>query len=40
MLGGQLAYYYDTMFGPVGASLGYSNRTKKLYFYLSLGYEF
>lgn len=40
MLGAQLAYYYNTMFGPVGATLGYSNRTKDPYFYLSLGYEF
>jgi NTE family protein len=28
------------MFGPLGASLGYSNHTKKPYFYLNLGYEF
>jgi NTE family protein len=40
LLGGQMAYYYDTMFGPIGATLGYSNRTKKPYFYLSLGYSF
>lgn len=40
LLGGQMAYYYDTMFGPIGATLGYSNRTKKPYFYLSLGYAF
>lgn len=40
LLGGQVAYYYNTMAGPVGATLGYSNRTKKLYFYLNLGYEF
>ena len=40
LLGGQIAYYYNTIFGPVGASLGYSNRTKKPYFYLNLGYEF
>ena len=40
MLGGQIAYYYNTMFGPLGASLGYSNRTKKPYLYINLGYEF
>lgn len=40
LLGGQLAYYYNTMFGPVGATIGYSNRTKKPYFFLNLGYEF
>jgi NTE family protein len=39
LLGGQIAYYYNTMFGPLGASLGYSNRTKEPYFYLNLGYE-
>lgn len=40
LLGGQIAYYYNTIFGPIGASLGYSNRTKKPYFFLNLGYEF
>ena len=40
MLGGQIAYYYNTMFGPLGASLGYSNRTKKPYLFLNLGYVF
>ena len=40
LLGGQIAYYYNTIFGPIGATLGYSNRTKKPYFFLNLGYEF
>ena len=40
LLGGQVAYYYNTMFGPLGAALGYSNHTKKPYFFLNLGYEF
>ena len=40
LIGGQLAYYYDSMFGPLGVSAGYSNRTKKPYFYVNLGYEF
>ena len=40
LLGVQGAYYYNTMFGPVGAALGYSNHTNKPYFYLNIGYEF
>ena len=40
LLGGQIAYYYNTIFGPLGATLGYSNHTKKPYFFLDLGYEF
>ena len=40
LIGGQLAFYYNTIAGPVGASVGYSNRTKEPYFYLNLGYEF
>ena len=40
LLGGQIAYYYNTIVGPVGATIGYSNRTKQLYFFLNLGYEF
>ena len=40
LLGVQAAYYYNTIFGPVGATLGYSNHIKKPYFFLNLGYEF
>ena len=40
MLGVQAAFYYSTILGPVGATAGYSNRTKSPYFYLNLGYEF
>ena len=40
MIGVQGAYYYNTMFGPLGATLGYSNHTKEVYFYVNLGYEF
>ena len=40
LLGVQAAYYYNTMFGPLGATIGYSNRAKKPYFYLNLRYEF
>ena len=38
--GHYVAFYYNTMFGPVGATLGYSNHTKKAYFFINLGYEF
>jgi len=40
LLGVQIAYYLNTMFGPVGATLGYSNHVKKPYFFLNLGFEF
>jgi NTE family protein len=36
----QGGYYYNTIFGPLGATLGYSNHTKKGYFFINLGYEF
>ena len=40
LLGVQIAYYLNTIFGPVGATLGYSNHIKKPYFFLNLGFEF
>ena len=40
IMGAQLAYYYNSMFGPLGATVGYSNRTKTPYFYINLGYVF
>ena len=40
MIGVQGAFYYSSLFGPLGAALGYSNHTKKVYFYINLGYEF
>ena len=40
MIGVQGAYYYNTIFGPLGITLGYSNHTKKGYFFINLGYEF
>ena len=40
MIGVQGAFYYSSLFGPLGATLGYSNHTKKVYFYINLGYEF
>ena len=40
LIGGQIAYYYNTIVGPLGATLGYSNHTKKPHFFVNLGYEF
>ena len=40
LLGAQISCYYNTIFGPAGVNLGYSNRTKKVYFFINLGYEF
>lgn len=40
ILGVQLAYYYNSIFGPLGAALDYSSRSKTPYFYINLGYVF
>jgi NTE family protein len=40
LLGAQIAYYYNTILGPVGTAIGYSNHTKSLYLFVNLGYEF
>ena len=40
LIGSSLSYYYNTVFGPVGGSVGYSNKTKEPYFYINLGYVF
>ena len=40
LFGVQAAYYYNSMFGPLGASLGYSNHTKSAYFFINIGYVF
>lgn len=40
MIGGSLSYYFKTMFGPMGGSIGYSNLTKKFYYYINLGFVF
>jgi NTE family protein len=40
LVGVQGSYYYNAIVGPVGATLGYSNHTKKAYFFINLGYEF
>ncbi len=38
--GTQLAYYYNSIFGPLGGSLSWSNFTHQVYPYISLGFEF
>ena len=38
--GGGLTYAYNSIFGPMNAHLGLSNRNKSLQFYLNLGYSF
>lgn len=40
MTGCQLGYDYNSMFGPLGATLGYSTKTHDPYFYINLGFEF
>ena len=40
MTGYRAAYYYDSIFGPIGGSVGYSSRTKSPYFFVNLGYDF
>jgi NTE family protein len=40
MIGTSLSYNYNTLSGPIGVSLGYSNVTEKLYFYFNLGFVF
>ena len=40
MLGASASYYLNTMFGPLGASVGYSNLTKKFYYFINLGFVF
>lgn len=39
-LGASLSYYYNTLSGPAGVSVGYSNITKEPYFYVNLGFVF
>ena len=38
--GYQLSWAYNSMFGPVNANLGYSSKSKRVFFYLNLGFEF
>ncbi len=40
MLGGQIAYSYNTIAGPIGATMGYSNHTKEPYLFINMGYVF
>jgi len=40
IFGCQLVYAYSTMFGPVGAAVGYCTKTKEPNFYINLGFEF
>ena len=35
MVGTQLSYYYNSIFGPLGGSIGYSNLTKRFYYYIA-----
>ena len=38
--GAQVAYAYNSIFGPLGGSLSWSNYTKQLAIYINLGFEF
>ena len=38
--GAQIAYFYNSIVGPLGGSLSWSNFTKKVYLYVNLGFEF
>lgn len=38
--GGSVGYGYDSLFGPLEASFGYSSRSKEVGFYINLGYVF
>lgn len=40
MIGTSLSYYYKTMLGPLGATVGWSSVTEKPLFYINLGYVF
>ena len=40
MRGATLAYFYNTYFGPVGATLGYNNLHRKPVLYINLGHRF
>jgi len=40
MRGYQLAYYYNSMFGPLGATAGYNSYSKSPYFFVNLGFVF
>lgn len=39
-LGGTFTYCYTTTFGPLSASVGYSNVSREFYYYANFGFEF
>ena len=40
MFGCNFSYAYNTMFGPLGATLGYSGHTDRLNFFINMGFQF
>ena len=40
LIGTQVSYAYNSMFGPLGASLGYNTLAHKAYFFVNLGFVF
>lgn len=39
-IGAQLSYYYNSFAGPLGFSIGWSSITRRINFYVNLGFEF
>lgn len=39
-IGCEMAYYYNSILGPLGASVGWSSKTKTVNFYINLGFVF
>ncbi|MBQ5971124.1 MAG: patatin-like phospholipase family protein [Prevotella sp.] len=40
IIGSQLSYAYNSMFGPLGASIGYNTKNHEAYFFVNLGFVF
>lgn len=40
MLGASMSYYYNTLLGPLGGTVGYSNVTKEPMYYINMGFVF
>ncbi|MGP1515338.1 MAG: patatin-like phospholipase family protein [Bacteroidales bacterium] len=40
LFGLQISYAYNSIIGPIGASLGYSTHTNEPYIFMNIGYEF
>ena len=40
ILGGGITYGYKTVFGPIEATISYSNRINRPYFFINAGFEF